>query len=84
MRYKAELSRKEKFVTHKRIKNGKITFLKVDGFVKSKIDVMNDLLNCEYFIFINGKKTKKILKCGDYMSVNVDDLKDDLNNLPTF
>lgn len=81
---KENLKRKEKFVTHKRIRNGEVSHLKVDGFVINRLSLLNDLDNASYFIFINGKKLKKLLRCGDFISIIDNDVKDNFGDLPTF
>lgn len=75
----------EKKVTHKREKDGAITHLKVDDVEKTKEYVLKDILENDYYTYVDDKKCSKIHKESNYLTTNPNDkIKDNLDNLPNF
>lgn len=75
-----------KKITHKREINGTITHVKVDGVIKTKQDVIDDIGNNDYYTYPNGVKGSKVHKTkSGHISTNPnDDKKDNLDNLLPF
>jgi hypothetical protein len=79
----------DKKITHKREVKGSITHVKVDGYEKTKMDVLNDIPKNDYYTYpdgVNGKKGAKVYKTknGHITTIPNDDTRDNLDSLPIF